>query len=404
MNPIQLFSLLRWEIDYPPILSDSYPIHLNKVKHHLSDLLWTSGIDYPEQVSEIKVLIEALQAPSYERLLKGPSLYRVIGPESDLSYLKRLEFVSDFLKAEICLIKRENTFNKELWTSLNDYYIPKNERAFKRELIQNNDHNKSQFYKASVIEDSLVLDFESDWVKKDEPKSGVLNGPFSAYSKEEKDLITKKVKDALEIINKTAPVAGKLIKNFTKVIQFRKKEKTGISSEQVPREIGTIRISNAHKEEMTLLNLIDYLIHESLHNFLCIYENNFLKFAVYERNLKVRPVSPWSGNAIPHMAFTHAVFIYFGLYSFFEELESVVLKKPESLGQSIDLKEVREKMLNVSFGFRRGPQIREYLKGIGQTDESILNLWDLFKKDIDESCDAKLKNQKEKKKFIELVS
>ena len=34
------------------------------------------------------------------------------------------------------------------------------------------------------------LDFESDWVKKDEPKSGVLNG--LAYSKEEKDLITKK--------------------------------------------------------------------------------------------------------------------------------------------------------------------------------------------------------------------
>ena len=104
MNPIQLFSLLRWESDFPPILSDLYPIHITKVKHHLSDLLWTSGIDYPEKVREIEGLIEALKDPSYERFLKGPSLYRVIGPESDLSYLKKLEFVRDFLRAEICLI------------------------------------------------------------------------------------------------------------------------------------------------------------------------------------------------------------------------------------------------------------------------------------------------------------
>ena len=52
---------------------------------------------------------------------------------------------------------------------------------------------KKSFYQAAVIDGSFVLDFESDCVKKDEARSGVLNGPFLKYTKREKDLITKKI-------------------------------------------------------------------------------------------------------------------------------------------------------------------------------------------------------------------
>lgn len=56
-------------------------------------------------------------------------------------------------------------------------------------------------------------------------------------------------------------------------------------------------------------------------------------------------MSPWTGNPIPYNAFTHAVFIYFALFTFYR----LLYPKLES---EIEREDVAELMTRCSRGFR----------------------------------------------------
>jgi hypothetical protein len=59
-----------------------------------------------------------------------------------------------------------------------------------------------------------------------------------------------------------------------------------------------------------------------------------------------RPVSPWSGNAIPNASFAHAVFIYYVCFRFFEKW-----RRSESLPSDVTATYLKARSAHFASGF-----------------------------------------------------
>lgn len=216
------------------------------------------------------------------------------------------------------------------------------------------------------IHECIVLDLRSDWTRTAlEYRSGVFNLPSSTFGEKEESVVVEKIKSAMDMIDDQVPPAARLIRNFTRVIRVRLREGDDFGSEQVPRELGAIRLLNPHLRSVSIINLCDYLLHESVHNFLSAYENAYGAFVEDDQvHPRYRPVSPWSGRAIPLQSFCHAVYVYFALFSLFSKFRSLG-------GNEIDAEEVEKKVIASARGFMFPPRLGEYLRVFGVADQLV---------------------------------
>ena len=172
--------------------------------------------------------------------------------------------------------------------------------------------------KMPTIGDCITVDFDSPLAKRVELRSGVLSRARAEIDEQQKNTIVRKLQEALDLIDELAPTYGLLIRNFTRRIIIRKAQgadASKISSEHVPRQPGSIRLLNPHLDRQTVAGCAESLLHESIHNFLAAWETAYVNF--FDSDDRRRPISPWSGNAIPNPSLTHAVFVYYACYRLF---------------------------------------------------------------------------------------
>lgn len=174
---------------------------------------------------------------------------------------------------------------------------------------------------------TISVDFRSKIATSFEHRSGVLSQKYLEVSHAEESLIVEKLNSALELIDEVAPIYGALVRNFNRRIIIRKSLQDlcdlprglkPLSSEHTLAHPGTIRLLNPHLEVFTTEGAVEALLHESLHCMLAMFE--FSRASKLVENVdEFRPVSAWSGNAIPNSSLGHAVFVYYLLLRFFVE-------------------------------------------------------------------------------------
>ena len=181
--------------------------------------------------------------------------------------------------------------------------------------------------RAPIVGNSIVVDFDSKLARSYQARSGVLSQPMLELTSSERQSVVEKLESALNVIDAIEPIYGAMIRNFNRRIIIRKSVdkrenlKTGyplFSSEHTFQYPCSIRLLNVHLPEQSLDRTVESLLHESSHCMMALYEG------VSGRKLSdnyedFRPVSPWSGNAIPNASFAHAVFIYHVCFRFFEK-------------------------------------------------------------------------------------
>lgn len=216
------------------------------------------------------------------------------------------------------------------------------------------------------IHECIVVDLRSDWTRTaQEYRSGVFNLPSSTFGEKEESVVVEKISSAMDIIDEQVPSAARLIRNFTRVIRVRLREGDDFGSEQVPRELGAIRLLNPHLRSVSILDLCDYLLHESVHNCLSAYENAYGAFVADDHvHSRYRPVSPWSGRPIPLQSFCHAVYVYYALFSLFSKFRPIG-------GTEIDPEDVQKKVIASARGFMFPPRLGEYLRAFGVADQLL---------------------------------
>jgi hypothetical protein len=194
-----------------------------------------------------------------------------------------------------------------IWSPLGDAYLTGG--PHEREL-----HNQP------TIGGVITVDFDSPLSRRNELRSGVLCHDRVEMTSQERDAVAEKLGKALAIIDTSVPAYGLLIRNFTRRIIVRKtpfadSRPYAASSEHVPRQPGSIRISNPHLAAHSIYACAEQLLHESTHNFLAAFETAYGRF--FASDEQYRPVSPWSGNPIPNSSLAHAIFIYYVCYQLF---------------------------------------------------------------------------------------
>lgn len=197
----------------------------------------------------------------------------------------------------------------------------------------------------------IVLDVDSRLSQRYEPESGTFCQPSLGIPLHEIQVIRKKLEAAISMVDESAPHLGLLIRTFTRRVLVRKSIGAGdsvaelnLGSEYRPTHVGCIRVLNVHREEMTVDLCAEAILHESVHSFLSAYEDVYGKFM--SSAIRVRPVSPWSGNFIPNHSLVHAVFVYYAIH----HLLARALESRAGFDHA-EIKRLKRRLMHIDGGF-----------------------------------------------------
>ncbi|MCU1082745.1 hypothetical protein [Stenotrophomonas maltophilia] len=209
----------------------------------------------------------------------------------------------------------------------------------------------SEKVERAKVGDVIALDVDSGLARRHEPESGTFCNPFLSISSEELAVIQEKLEAAIRLVDEATPHLGLLIRTFTRRVLVRKSIEWGdqasplnLGSEYRPIHAGCIRILNVHRPEMTVDICAEAILHESIHSYLSAYEEVHGKFM--SGAIRVRPVSPWSGNFIPNHSLAHAVFVYYAIHHLLGRLVGLGAGIGEEAGRRM-----KRRLMQVAGGF-----------------------------------------------------
>jgi hypothetical protein len=294
---LQLLSSLTADSAAPPIVDNQVELAVQKLKSQFEGLLWlaqrfsTPGVE----VQATYEAFEALSARERYAFFLSPAVFSELFREGTSGEAPRLRGLR-------ALLKPDDTSGQEAWDPL-----------FSQ--ARNYQGEPGRHYEAPRLGDSIVVDLVSPFCRRSDLTSPVFFGDWVPFTQDEGGVVLDKLRVALAEIDATAPTLSRIIRNYTRVLIVRKREGALPASEQVSDEVGAIRLLNVHEPGYTHEQLMDDLIHESVHNFLSTYEfleHPFL-LAGGSTDPDARPVSPWSMRPIRVLPFLHAAFVYFAI-------------------------------------------------------------------------------------------
>lgn len=165
-----------------------------------------------------------------------------------------------------------------------------------------------------------------------------------------------------EIVKRVSPSADSLIETFTTIIQFRINEtRTSVVNSSTHTSIGLIRCDNFHKIHNDMPEIVDMLVHESIHQYLHLFEEQLFDFInvdqVPKAVLDERALpSPWSGNLLDLRSYTHAILVWYGLVNFWKQFIDSGYTHPE-----VTLKDAQSKLSEAMFGFVNSQSVLDNL-------------------------------------------
>ncbi|QQP98414.1 hypothetical protein [Lysobacter enzymogenes] len=184
---------------------------------------------------------------------------------------------------------------------------------------------------------TLNVDLGSGFCRRTDPTSPVFFGEFDPHSDAESALVLAKLSSAYLGIERASPTFAKLIRNNTRLVLVRKNAGLVPASEQVDTELGGIRLRNVHQDDYTHGQLMDDLIHESVHNYLATFEYIHYPFLIHggSNDANARPVSPWSMRPIRALPFVHAAFVYFAILNFAQRRLRQGIDDPDERAEAV---------------------------------------------------------------------
>lgn len=283
----QIIAILTAEGDPPPALDGLVVRFTARLRSWLEDIAWSEGNGHRDSVGPILAMFNQLEEAGRVRLLLDPEFYQAIHG----AYHRRSADDLDQLRQVVM----------RLGTSSLD-------KPTHREVGP----------EEAILGDTIMVDYGTAFGRRVDDTSPVFMRGFDPMSMDERDVATRKLELALAEIDESAPVFGRLIRNYTRRIFVRKVGGLLPASEQVDTELGAIRLRNVHDAGYGHVDLVYDLIHESTHNLLAtheVLEFPFLPFGTRQPDW-VRPVSPWSRRPIQTLPFVHACFVYFAMYHY----------------------------------------------------------------------------------------
>ena len=286
---------------------------------------WSNHAD-----TDLLQLITSLPRSSQQRLLLAPRVYRMLRANSEPG-TDEIDSFKQFLDLERYLCKQDGQGPRGSWTALGDFYLAPEEPVEEHAPASaSNLSFRGETFRAPKV-GNIVLDAFRPFTKTDFPSP---LGEASNHTPEELELITSRLEQSLEQINKISPTARTAIDALVQVISLVRAPQSmkGTQSFSNKPVIGRMGLANADSDRWSINKIADAIVHETIHALIykieltnCLYLDDLIE----SEPLKI--VSPWSGRALPLHSFVHACFVWFGLWSFWrlaspEDAEAAALR------------------------------------------------------------------------------
>lgn len=333
----QLPDLLSWDSGLG-LVRTSCSIYLDWM---CSSLCGLRSID-PDLWAGVKALPKASQL----RILLSPEvclmLRRSARPDDE-----ELERLRSFLEMELYLCDPSRPAARGCWTALGDFYSGGGRAGPGGSWASEYDDDRPF---AAPRLGNVVIDTNSPHVDGALPPDlgETVRHPASDHA-----LIKQRLEEGMGRLRQVSPTAAAAVREAVQVVAVAKtpEHPDRTSSSSWRYKPGMVGLANLQCDRWSAARVCDSLLHEAIHSTIYKIELRERLFNYGEAMTAERAMSPWSGRDLAVSSFTHACFVWYGLWSFWAQDSS----------EDEEVQQLRERAYR---GFRRGPLL-SYLTDAG---------------------------------------
>jgi hypothetical protein len=264
----------------------------------------------------LRVRLRDLPDPIYLRLLGAPhTWFLVAGYETKQPTPNEIAaYLTDALDAEDLKAGRPATLDHGVWSCLGDDYFPAQRLGDAHRLIWN---PESPFV-APSLPGEIPIDFWSPLARGPLPEI-----PGTDIDMAENAITTTidKLGQGLQAISQLCPAAMQVLICFCKVIVARQDPTTTEHrAASSPTTIGRPVLRNPQSEAATVTELMDSLVHETIHAVIDIVNLDQPIFIDRSVLASRRGMSPWTGRSLDLYTYIHACLVWYGLWHFWTKI------------------------------------------------------------------------------------
>lgn len=171
-------------------------------------------------------------------------------------------------------------------------------------------------YKALSLECGILLDY-----------NGLFHKEESCYSYEEVMSFKHTLDMAMNYIQSVCPHTFQFILSHTVMISLFRDNGRYQSNFSSDIAIGKIHSLNFERIQDDFCEVVDFLVHETIHNYLHLIEEDIAQFLpdheMGELSGERLAKSPWTGNMICPQSYTHAICVWYGLANFWTKADRI---------------------------------------------------------------------------------
>jgi hypothetical protein len=306
--------LLRWD-DNPEVdamIADLAVIYYQRSADGLGKALGQIRQADPYAYDCISGRLKDLPDSIYLRLLGAPhTWFLVTDCEAQRHKPQEIAFyLNQALAAEVIRAGDTVELRQGVWSCLGDYYFPSQNLGTTSTLRWQNDAP----FVAPCLPGGIPVDFWSPWARGKLPE---IPGTDSDMKQPEIVQIWQKLDRGLRAAQHVCPTTIKVLTCFCKVIVARQDPTiTEHRAASSPTTIGRPVLRNPQLLAATEMELIDSIIHETIHAIIDIV--NLEQPLMLDRSVLTiqRGNSPWTGRSLDLYTYIHACLVWYGLWHF----------------------------------------------------------------------------------------
>lgn len=290
--------------------------------------------------------VKALPKANQLRILLSPEVCLMLRRSAQPAD-EELERLRRFLEMELYLGDPSRATAPGSWTALGDFYSGAGQA--RRDNSWASEYDDERPFAAPRL-GNIVIDTDSPHM------TGVMPPDFGETARHpasDHGVIKQRLEEGMARLRQVSPTAAATVREAVQVVAVAKtpEHPDRTSSASWRFKPGMVGLANLQCDRWSAARVCDALLHEAIHSTIYKIELQERLFHYSEAMEVERAMSPWSGRDLAVSSFTHACFVWYGLWSFWAQDSS----------QDEEVLQLRERAYH---GFRRGP-ILSYLTEAG---------------------------------------
>ena len=301
--------VLDWNEESDTRIGDLVTFLLDRTTEHVGTVIARDAAP-PERETLLDEILTL--APGPHRLLLAPAITSLAARRAAEWRCEPLDIIRSALAGEACL-SGKRTATQPTWTVWGDAYLPPGACGPVAQTAGGvRIWSENEAFGAPLLPSGTVVDAFSPAACAGLPE--IPDGD-STLTPAEYERALANVFEAYDWIEAIFPQTSRTFAKMVRVVVLRRDSRLAefrAASSSVG--IGRIVLRNPHRDSATVPEIVDGLVHESIHALLDIVE---LGVPFVGRSFDgQRVTSPWTGRALDLRTYIHACFVWYGLLRF----------------------------------------------------------------------------------------